>query len=412
MGRPASRQTQQIAAAAAGAVAALTGAGDASSSPAPANASPLFSVEDTPGELAKIAVLRDQPIDEGFIGWLAPDASEEEISRRWGGGKYRLQGRTERGQSIKGAFRTIEIGGDPKFESRTSLVKWQRLQAQEAGELGGHHQQQQHGISVLELIQLQTTRDEAARKEAREAAERRAQEAEKAHQREMERLRLEMAAREGERKADQERRDREAREAEERRRRDADEARGRDREFFAAMLKMQESRPAAPGLGVEQIVSLLGMARELFGGGEGAAGDPITALMANLPAILDKSAGIASQIQGGQPAAQASAELETNDGEAVTLTGAHAKALNQVVEHLRGQGIDPNVALMRALGALRKVRRPPAAIAAQGQPPAPAEGAPAAPAARARAAPRKVKRGARAAARAPRARAAARRAKR
>lgn len=332
---------------------------------------PLF--EQATGEDAeridKIGVIRMEPLDEGHVGYIEPNAAEEDIFRRWGGGTYRLQAKTSYGKPVKGGFKTVRIAGDPKFETAISLARWKRLKRQEAADDNepAEREPRRREPGALELFELQERKEEARRQRDKEEYDRRELEREASHKREIERLRIEAEGRERERRADDERRERERQALEERRDRDrrADEdrrtveqeqQRTRDREFYANMLAMQKDGAKAGGLGAT--LELLAAAKELFASSGDGGGDPITALMQNLPAILDKSSGIAaSMTEQQQPAAAGQAP---GGGPRVQLTGAHAVKLAQVVQHLRGQGIDPDKTLLRTFEALARVKKPQA----------------------------------------------------
>jgi hypothetical protein len=332
-------------------------------SPKFSNAPLLERGEEGDEQVERIAVMRDEPIDEGFIGWLPHDASEDDISRRWGGGRFRLQGRNNLGHSIKGRFRTLQIGGEPRFENQLSQAKWKRLRKQEFDQ--DEEPRKRSDLSPVELWELQERKTDAARAAAREDYERREAERDAAHRREMERLRLEAEARERERKAEDERRERDRQALEERRQKDSEEARARDREFFAGMIKLQgeqTARAGNSGMGLEQILGLLATARELFGGSEGG-GDPVTALMNNLPAILDKSQGIASQLTGKPAPSAGAVEPAAGAEDVIQLSGVHAKRLGEAVAHLQAEGLDPDHVVLKALEALKRMKRAPSVAA-------------------------------------------------
>lgn len=319
---------------------------------------PLF--EQPQGEkgerITQISVIRMEPIEEGHIGYLEPNAAEEDISRRFGGGLYRLQAKTAMGKPVRGGFRTVKIGGEPKFSSAFSQKRWNRIKRQETGADDHEEGTGRREPSMVELWELQEKKADLLRAQAKEEFDRRELERESAHKREMERLRIEAEARERDRQAAEERRERDRMLADERRGRDYEESKQRDREFHATLLQMQAEHSKRGGLG--STLELLAAAKELFssGGDGGGGGDPVTALVQNLPAILDRSSSIASSISEAGAAARPPAA--NPGGPEVKLTGAHAAQLIRVSEHLRKQGIDPDRTLLRMLGAMGRLKKP------------------------------------------------------
>jgi hypothetical protein len=322
--------------------------------------SPLFERAGGKDRIARIAVIRDEPIEEGHLGYLEASATEEDIKRRWGGGRYRLQGRTEENRMISGAYKTVHLSGEPRFTDQLALARYERLRRQELGQgQGGSAEPQvKQEVSPLQLWEMQEKRAELQRQAAREDYDRREAEREAAHKREMERLRLEAEARERERRAEDERRERDRQAAEERRQKDQEEARARDREFFAGMLQLNKEKSSG-GLGnLEQLMTVLATARELFGGGAGEGGDAVTELMKNIPAILDKSQGIATQLSGGGAAAAGGVEAAKAGEGGLQITGVHAERLSAAIANLRANGIaNPEGYLLRVFDQLAKAKR-------------------------------------------------------
>jgi hypothetical protein len=255
---------------------------------------------------------------------------------------------------VRGGFRTVKIAGEPKFESAFSQRRWARMRRQEISPTEDEERPaRRNELSASDLWELQEKKAELSRQQNKEEFDRREIERENSHKREMERLRIEAEARERDRMAAEERRDRDRHAADDRRSKDQEENQRRDREFYANLLRMQGENSKSGGLG--STLELLAAAKELFasGGGDGA-GDAVTALVQNLPAILDRSSSIATSIQEHSqavPAAQAAGRTE-----GVTLTGVHAVKLAQVVQHLRREGIDPDRSLLRMLDAMARLK--------------------------------------------------------
>ncbi len=341
---------------------------------------PLFEQpanEEGAERIDRIAVTRTQPLEEGHVGWLEPGASEDDVVSRFGGGTYRLQCRTSYGKPISGGFKTIKLSGEPKFDNALSLARWNRIKRQERAIDQGEDPEapRKKEVGPLEIWEAQERKEETRRLRDKEEHDRRELEREAAHKRELERMRLDAEARDRERRTDEERRDRERMALEERRDRDRradddrrvleqEQSRNRDREFYANMVALQKDSAKSGGLG--STLELLAAAKELFAGGGSGTDDPVTALIQNLPALLDKSSSIATSIQEGQAASAA------KEGPSVKLTGVHAVKLAQVVEHLRREGVDPDRALLGMLEAMGRVKRkqhePAPGEAAEGQP--------------------------------------------
>ncbi len=183
---------------------------------------PLFDDMPTEGDaqIVRIRVTRTDP-PEGMLGYLddVQNASEKEISERWGGSVYSVQGIDARGRVRK--VRSLRIAGDPIFVSTMADLQWRKTRER----LGGGPQHSSNGnvapggMSMTEMLAFWREQDNA--KAAAEAATRE---------------RLAAIERETE-----ERRRREDVEREERRRRDDDERDRRRAADSEAALKAQQA---------------------------------------------------------------------------------------------------------------------------------------------------------------------------
>ena len=333
---------------------------------------PLFSEVEGDRKIAHVLVIRQEP-DEGALGRMPPTVTEMEIKRRWGGGTFRLQGRDERNRPLKGAFRTVEIAGDPNFQSEAAAARWRKEQgldkpATPAGD----------AIGIKEIFALLNTTEAKQKSEA----ERRAADLEAQHKRELERIRLEAELRAREREAEDERRERLAEERDERRRReDADREERRRKEDEAARVRDKEFQLQLAQLGrkgsadgSEMLLRGIELARSLGAGGGDGGDDPVTSVAkALLPGVLDKFGG------GGAkpPASAAPGAAAAQSANAVTLDGAIGTKAQQVIAHLQAQGYDPEAGINNAFDMLLKIRRKTAPDAT----PSPAAAAPSSPAA-------------------------------
>lgn len=318
---------------------------------------PLFQVSDD-REIAHVVVLRTDP-DDGYLGKMPPTVTEGDLKKRWGGGKYQLQARSERNKTIKGGFRTIDISGDPQFESKAAQAKWKRQQG-----LDDVAAPTSEGIGIKEIFALLSSTESKQKAEA----ERRSAELEAQHKRELERIRVEGEIRARERQADDERRERMAEEREERRRKeddsredrrrkdeaereerrrkDEDAARTRDREFQLQISALGRKGNAD---GSDMLLKGIQLARELAPGGDDD--NPIAAVAkALLPRVVD---GFAPK---PAPPTAPAAPAATKD--AVTLDGEIGKKAQQVIDHLTSLGIDPERGIDHALTGLLKMGRP------------------------------------------------------
>ncbi len=333
----------------------------------PTKGIPLFQSGDGEQQIATISVYRLEPIEEGTVGNVQPDADEDTLRRRWGGGVFRLFAKGTDGKH-KGS-KTVTIGGDPKFEGKDAIRRY-KIKTGEIVEdppkpaaaapappppgLGlpellalitqGHAQQ-------MEMMRLQTeaTKHEAAEREAK-------------------------ARREADERETRARREAEEREA--RLRREAEEMRERDRAFQATMLQMVKSDAKAsdPTAMLGVLLKGLELGRDMGGGGGDGPADPVTALFSNLPALRDMFATAAQQGAAGQVAAPTPAKLPPGPpGKRIVLAGAVAEKLEAAVGALRARGYDPEKALEMAFDQIRAEAAPTA-------PPEPPAAAPPAPA--------------------------------
>jgi len=322
--------------------------------------SPLFDLDEK--EIAFVTVIRDDP-EEGLVGRVTSTATELDIRRKFGGGTFTLQGRNAMGRPVKGAWRQVQIAGDPIFVSDTAARKWKQQQGVRDDRPPAANTNDRP-MGIQDMILLMTKLQETARAEARDLSDLRAREAEAAHARQIELLRL-----------DAERRQQEAREQLDRAQREAEAARQRDREFFGQLAKItaeqssrrdEETPTKMLFTGIELATKLMGK-RGGGGGGEDGDGDkdPVTALINNLPEIIAQARETVVQSMRGRSAPPAD-EGGGDDGadgagdedeDTVTLEGEMAAKARKVVAHLASQGKDPEAVLSRVMDALMKTRK-------------------------------------------------------
>lgn len=341
---------------------------------------PLFDNAD--GSIASVFVTRDEPLEEGFLGKIPPDSTERDIFRRWGGGTYSLSARNETGKHIKGGHATVQIGGDPIWQSETFARKWKRMQNDTADAPAGKPSPPAGTAapSVMEMLLLMDKQAEKARLEQREAFALREREAQMAHDRQLEILREEGRRRADELRQQAERLERDAREREERREKDAREERERSREWMrvmmesgkrggddetpmrAMMLGMKIARDAAGGEGGD------GLVERLIAGGLEA----VTSGKVRIPGLTAPAAPPAA----GQPAPAAGAAPARPAVPRVGLTGKTAEKAVEIARNLQAQGVDPNTFFENLFTEMAGKTKPGAAPLADAVPTPPAVAAP------------------------------------
>jgi len=327
------------------------------------SSAPIFAQLDDKGRdvLGHVIVERLGPVREGSFGRFETEVTEQDIFEQHGGGKYRVQGRTNAGKPIKGAFATIDIAGEPNFRSKLA----RRAYANMTGD--NDTPASAPGASIQDIVAML----ESTRASGDAERERRAEAEEARHNRELQRLAAEAKIRADERAAeddrrrkyDEERDDRRRKEDAERRaqeKRDADEreerrikadaeARERERQFQLTMLTAQKSQAPA----VDPIAMLLAgvnLVQKIApsgGGGDGPA-DPLTALAANLPQTVTELGKMFRGDTGGGGGAPTD----------LTIQGPLGEKGNRVVAHLQSQGMSPEAMLDRAFDLLLTARAP------------------------------------------------------
>jgi hypothetical protein len=295
----------------------------------PTKGLPLFQGEE---QIAGIAVYRMEPVEEGTIGTLPPDADEEMIRRRWGGGIYKISAKGVDGK-YKGG-RTITIGGDPKFESRDARRRYQLKMAglddiDEAPPLPAAAPAAQ-GMGVAEVLALLTQGH--------------------AQQLQMMRLQVEAQKRDADEREAKARREADEREA--RTRREGEESRERDRQFNATMLSLVKSDAKAAGSsGIDMVTALmqgLKLGRQLGAGAEENPTDPVSLLIANLPGIIEHGKGLVQAGMGHAPQPNPAAP----QGPRLTLSGPIATKMQARIQELMGKGYSREDALAIAEAAI------------------------------------------------------------
>jgi hypothetical protein len=265
------------------------------------SSSPFFAAigDESEEVLDHIVISREKPIREGQLGKLPPDASEDDVREQFGGGSFRLMGRTERNKPIKGAFTTIELAGDPIFTNEVSRKRWLKIKREQLGEdpearpqvdiediREARHQRELAKIKAEAEAAVAKAKAEA---EARDAAEERRrsrerEEREAERQREREERRAEALEREEREEA------RRKREREEERQERAERMEAEERRWKAEMEERRAEREKKSDPAV-MLMQAMKIGAELAGNGAEFP-DAGTAFVAKMPEIFDGFRGI------------------------------------------------------------------------------------------------------------------------
>jgi len=309
----------------------------------------------------KTQIFRVEPIDEGHIGDLQPDCTQDDIRDRWGGGRFRAVAVDEKGAYIQRT--TVRISGDPIFDNdigRRTYERWLKqrfgkedVQARErqAGELDPDEAKEARAEARhnRELARIKAEADAALLKvraelDAKDAAEERRRAREREDREAAEERRREAAAEERRLDREERRIEREEREAAEDRRREAErEERRLEREGRAD--------PMAQFAAMAQIVTAIS------GSGGGGADDPVTAIAARLPEILVEARETAAALAGSsggrqQQQAQQRRRQVSGEGDEVKLEGPIATKALRAIERLKKLGHDPEAVLDRVFTSM------------------------------------------------------------
>ena len=312
----------------------------------PKDVGPLFSLEGQDAERHdRTRVYRVEPVDEGHLDDVPPDADRKDIRRRWGGGVYKVQAVTERGRIIA-TDGNVKISGEPIFDNevaRKRYAKWleQQFGKEEAPKVGDdvgelrHRRDMERLRLEMELKEAAEERRRIREREEREAAEeKRRQEAREEREREREERRAEAEAKAA---------------AEERRWRAEQEERRLEREERREAERAAAAQAKDP---MQMLMTGMKLAAELNPGGEGYP-DAGTAFVANLDKILESVRGIGTDIAAAGATAKPNPSkrpARVGGPEPVTLDDNLAKQAYAAVANLKKQGVNnPEQALAAAM---------------------------------------------------------------
>jgi hypothetical protein len=307
----------------------------------PVKLGPIFALKGDKAEAhEKTRVYRDEPVDEGYVGDIPPEGTQEDIRRRWGGGIFHLQAVDSNGAFLK-QLSGVKIAGEPIFDNGLAAKKYRRWLTSNFSDATPAAAP---GRTVEETIALEEAR----------------------HRRELERIRAEADAALARAKVEAEAR-----------REDELARQARQQEWFAIQTKQQQDFMAtmakihteAGGGGNQIMETLASLALQRLAGGDGGGpSDPVTAFLARGPEILQELRKTGAAI-GAERNPRAAGNPAAAGG--LTITGPLANKLRRLVGHLQNQGVDPETALDAAMSAMLPAaprRRPPAKVAARPRP--------------------------------------------
>lgn len=312
--------------------------------------SPLFSDLAAGSErLDHLVIYRIRPIDEGQLGRLPADATEDTIREEHGGGTFKLIGRTENNKPIKKAFKTVVVSGDPVFHSKTSEAKWARMTGQPVIAAAAAADANKP-MSMMDFLLIQSKASDQSRAEAREAAAERAREAEASHRRQLELVREES-------KRDAARHESELARV----KAEQDAKTERDREFLSAMTKNSQEMMVMMFQkqqgGTDPVQALIAGAQLAAGLGGGEM-DPTTAFITHGADLMREIRGIAKDD------AEETGGAAGGGGKRFVLTGAIAAKAEAARQKIKKAGKDPEVIFSKLLDMV--VSGKPAAAPATG----------------------------------------------
>jgi hypothetical protein len=322
----------------------------------PRSLGPLFQLPaDKRARHLHTRVYRDEPIDEGFLGNIGPDDTEDTIRRRWGGTVFHVEAVDEHGTFLKRRF-GIRISAEPKFTNTLARKKYKAW-------LEGEFAEEKPATPAPNSGPTQrTAEDQSALEEDRHRRElaRIKAEAEAYSARAKSDLDLTVARLRAEGEAAVARASAEGAASVARVRAESDEREKRDRAFYDAQIKQQsewmaitktQEKAQDPLVMLKTMTGIYADMREASGG-DGHAPDVGTAIVENLDKILGAASSLAgdSRTPAGQPKRPAPAAPRSSAEEPVTLTDALAKKAKLAARHLQSQGVrNPSAALSQQI---------------------------------------------------------------
>lgn len=344
------------------------------------------SATDSSKTPVKVRVSRVEP-NEGVLGYIEDmEATDRDITERWGGSTFRLDAMNGRSQVV--AVKTVKLSGDPIFQGAAAEAQWRRAHGLPPKHL--EHAGGQQQMSASELLKLMDEREEKRRADQREWEEERRKRDEAADERRREREREhEVKLKNLEHEA-QARRRQEDDERERRRLADLERGQQQSQQFMQTMLGIvttsnQQSmqlltsvqKGGAGGMmdGIKAVLAI----KDAFGGGagDGEPKDVLTSLIEHSGEILNGIANTATAaireakgggVSGGvysQPALPAApgavvqrpttvapgptVAAATDGGFAIPADSPLVPKLQALIPKLVARGMDPTEALGRLI---------------------------------------------------------------
>lgn len=331
----------------------------------------LFSDKEFAEDWDHLAIIRTEPAeDEGFLGRVTIDTTEEQLRARFGGGTFKVQAR-DQGGNYKGQ-RTIKISGEPIFSSPAAEAKYRRANLLPAKPIDGPPPPAPAAapaFGAAEIVTLMATMQAAADKSLQAFMQMQQEQQRQADER---------------RRADDRERDERRRADDERRAREDANNRERDQMLFKSLLETARGGGSSgdqlsaftQGMTVvtkmtEQIRA--NMPAAAAGGKDDdddeKPDDPTaTAVQAGARGLVDAIIGRMTG-QGAAAAAPAVPALPPVAAPgSITLTGEQAAAAAELVRVARENGVDPDAifsdAMKKTVTAVRRVAQRRAAPAA------------------------------------------------
>jgi hypothetical protein len=275
----------------------------------------LWAGDDKDNQIMTVGVERIEPsIEEGWLGKIDPTSTETDLKNRWGGGRYKLTGRSAAYRILR--CRTVVIAGSPKFESALNRAKWAAQSRAQMTDADGNAIPDAPTAGGADLtvalykMQIDQMREDQSRRE-REYEQR------------------------------EERRRQEAAEAEDRRRREMQEARQRDLDHMTTLVTLMKGgeHSTPQGNPIDAFTRGIEMAMK-FRGGAGAdddEGDDEDDFRTMARELVKGAVDGFKGKKGGD-------ESSGDDG-SVKFTGKTAEKLKRFVVAARRKGVDPESVL-------------------------------------------------------------------
>lgn len=337
----------------------------------------LFSKSEVDDKaVEKLHVTRVDP-DEGYLGFLAASATEQDIVQRWGGSEYQVIAKNASGRIV--LSRKFRLAGDPVFVSDIFEARWRRMMGLKKKD--EKHEKDPDAMSFRDIMLMQREEDrsraererhqeelrrqdeavrfERERQRDREFQQQQAAAAREAQDRQAREQREHEAKLEQQRREDIERRDREHAQQLEKERTASAQLLAQNQQFFQTMLAM--TKQASEGQGgadpTQMLISGMEMAIKMQEGKDPK--DALTTVLERLPETLKEARETAAaayrEVAGGGGGKEAASG---KGGDSLTIKGSLATKVKKLVRHLVQQGKDPEKVIDGVADYLMKTAPP------------------------------------------------------